>query len=249
VFAVVSEESACGVFFRPRHENFVSRRDLVHRRVNRRGCNSTRTCHPALNHEGSFRHGRIRSRGDVPLLFTGQVFAGDHSGDARSQADRALQALGATLVKAGADLSRVVRLTGYVADDKSMAGVEAAIAARFADAAPAVTLVRTPLSVRCGRCVQPWRRVPGPAAVESSIPPPPSARGRKDLHSGRPTGNRPPPLRLTMAGLPTVAHLTGRSRHRSSQGLIKPVANDAVALGEVAASRRRGRSADGDTNG
>src|SRR5688572_18433319 len=57
---------------------------------------------------------------DVPLVFTGQVFARNMSAHAGAQADDALRELGEVLVRAGAELSGLVRLAAYVADDRSV---------------------------------------------------------------------------------------------------------------------------------
>ena len=50
------------------------------------------------------------------------------------------------LARYGSDLTRAVRLCAYVADDRSVAKVEAAVARRFAARPVAFTLVRTPLT-------------------------------------------------------------------------------------------------------
>ena len=83
---------------------------------------------------------------DVPLIFTGQVFATDVSRDARGQAEQALDQLAAQLGRAGGDLHRIVRLNAYVADPAATAAVDAVIAARFAAAPPAVTVAYTALA-------------------------------------------------------------------------------------------------------
>src|SRR5687767_810119 len=85
---------------------------------------------------------------DGPLVFTGQVFAMEGTGDARAEAGRALSALAATLAKAGSAPARVVRLAAYVADDAAVSTVEAAVATRFAETPPAFVLIRTPLARR-----------------------------------------------------------------------------------------------------
>jgi enamine deaminase RidA (YjgF/YER057c/UK114 family) len=84
---------------------------------------------------------------DGPMMFTGQIFAADVTREARAQAEQALDLLGIQLTKAGGDLQRVLRLNAYVADDTVTPIVDAVIAARFAGAPPALTLVRTPLAV------------------------------------------------------------------------------------------------------
>ncbi|MSU66858.1 MAG: RidA family protein [Opitutus sp.] len=85
---------------------------------------------------------------DGPLLFTRQIQATDVSRDARGQAEQALDQVAAVVAAAGGDMKRILRLNAYVSDDAATAAVDAAIAARFADAPPAVTLAHTPLSVK-----------------------------------------------------------------------------------------------------
>lgn len=84
---------------------------------------------------------------DGGLVFTGQVFASDPTGDARAQTGEALAALATTLTRAGSDFARVVRLSAYVADNAAVAEVEARVATRFADAPPAFVVIHTPLAV------------------------------------------------------------------------------------------------------
>lgn len=180
---------------------------------------------------------------DGPLVFTGQIFADDPSGDARSQAEGALRALGAALAKAGGDLARVVRLNAYVSDDGAVAGVETALAARFADAPPAFTLVRTPLTV-AGAVVAFEAVATGsrtPSAVE--IVNPAAAvlpAGGKIFISGQ--VERGPDLgrsaKLTMGGLyRTLEHL-GLKKGDVVQvkAFIKPFSDHAAAAREIAAS-------------
>jgi enamine deaminase RidA (YjgF/YER057c/UK114 family) len=83
---------------------------------------------------------------DAPLVFTRQFSAADTKNDARAQADQALEALAIALRDSGSELTQVVRLNAYVADDGAVAPVEAAIAARFATTPPATTLVRSSLA-------------------------------------------------------------------------------------------------------
>lgn len=83
---------------------------------------------------------------DAPLLMTSQLLPTDVSRDARNQADQLFDQLGALLARTGGDLKRVLRLNVYVASDAATAGLDAAIAARFADAPPAVSLMFTPLA-------------------------------------------------------------------------------------------------------
>lgn len=82
---------------------------------------------------------------DQPLVFTGQIFAANLSGDPRRQSEGALEALAAVLAPAGATLAGIVRLNAYVADEASVAAVQAAVALRFGDAPPAFTLAYSPL--------------------------------------------------------------------------------------------------------
>ncbi|MBI4623745.1 MAG: RidA family protein [Verrucomicrobia bacterium] len=88
---------------------------------------------------------------DAPLMFTGQIMAPDAASDARGQAERALDRLGVVLNSAGGDISRVLRLNAYVAEDKDTPAIEAVVAARFAGAPPVVTLVRSSLIVKDAR--------------------------------------------------------------------------------------------------
>jgi len=83
---------------------------------------------------------------DAPLLFTPQVFSADPQAEARADTLGALAALERVLVAGGSDFTRVVRLHAYVAREEAVAIVEAVVAARFAAALPAFTLVRTPLT-------------------------------------------------------------------------------------------------------
>ena len=83
--------------------------------------------------------------GDVPLLFTEQILPRAGSTDASKQVAEIIDALSALLDQAGGDLSRVVRLNFYVVDDAVTPVVHSALAARFRDAPPAVSIVRSPL--------------------------------------------------------------------------------------------------------
>ncbi len=83
---------------------------------------------------------------DGPLIFTAQVYAADLSRDARGQAGQALDQIGLLLAKAGGDLTTVLRLNVYLADERSAAAVDALLAERFDAAPPAVTTVVSPLS-------------------------------------------------------------------------------------------------------
>ena len=185
--------------------------------------------------------------GDVPLVFTGQVFAAESSGDASVQANRALDALSTTLAKAGSDLSRVARLTAYVADDAAVGAVEATIAARFADAPPAFTLLRTPLAVADARVafeavgvssrVAPTVEIIGASAA--ILP-----AGGKIFISGQAERGTDlaSAVKLTMAGLlRSVAHLgLQTSDIVQVKGFIQPFGEHATAMREVAASFKGG---------
>lgn len=83
---------------------------------------------------------------DGTWVFTGQVFARHAASAVRSEAEAALTALDEVVARSGSDLTRAVRLCAYVADDRSVAEVEAAVARRFAAMPVAFTLVRTPLT-------------------------------------------------------------------------------------------------------
>jgi enamine deaminase RidA (YjgF/YER057c/UK114 family) len=180
---------------------------------------------------------------DGPLVFTGQIFPGNTSGDARAQAESGLQALEAVLAKAGAQSSRVVRLNAYVADDRCVPVVEAMLAARWAGNPPAVTIVRTPLPI-AGALVS-FEAVAAstrtPAAVEvidanvAILP-----AGGKIFISGQAErgSDLAAAVKATMAGLHrSVLHLgLKKADIVQVKGFIKPVDQHAIAMREVAAS-------------
>jgi enamine deaminase RidA (YjgF/YER057c/UK114 family) len=83
---------------------------------------------------------------DGPLIFTQQVAAASPGGEAKAEAAGALQNLASVLAGVGSDLTRVVRLNAYVADDAAVAAVDSAVAAQFAATPVAFTLTRTPLT-------------------------------------------------------------------------------------------------------
>lgn len=180
---------------------------------------------------------------DSALVFTGQVAASDHSGDSQAQADGALRALDANLAKAGSDLTRVVRLNAYVADDRSIAGVKAAVAARFAAAPPAFTLVRTPLAAAGAKvafeAVAATSRAPSAVEVlgaSAAVLP----AGGKIFISGQAIKGTDlaSSVKLTMAGLHrSVAHLgLKKSDIAQVKAFITPFGDHAAAAREVAAS-------------
>lgn len=180
---------------------------------------------------------------DVPLVYTGQIFGADDAGDASRQAERALRALEATLARAGSDLKRVVRLSAYVADDRAVGPVEAAVAQRFADAPVACTIVRTPLAVPTAlvafEAVAMSSRTPSAVEVMDGVGAVLPAGG-KIFISGQ--AARGPDLaaavKATMAGLHrSVEHLgLGKSDIVQIKGFIQPMREHASARREVAAS-------------
>lgn len=110
---------------------------------------------------------------DGPLLFTEQILPRAVSAGADAQVKEVIDALAALLSEAGSDLSRVVRLNFYVADDSVTPVVHAALAARFQNAPPAVTLVRSPLprqgaSVACDAVAAIARRGEGIQKIGTS---------------------------------------------------------------------------------
>ena len=88
---------------------------------------------------------------DGPLLFTEQIFPRNVSANPQAQVAEVIASLDTLLKEAGGDLGRVIRLHFYVADDAVTPVVHAALAARFRDAPPAVTIVRSVLAVAGAR--------------------------------------------------------------------------------------------------
>lgn len=180
---------------------------------------------------------------DGPLVFTGLIHATGGREDARAQAGRALQALGAALASAGSDVSRVVRLNAYVTSDTAVAGVEAAVAAQFGDTPVAFTLVRSPLPV--ANALVAFDAVAmsarAPAAVEvvnASVAILPV--GGKIFISGQAEKGTDlaSAVKLTMAGLHrTLAHFRlQKSDVVHVKAFIKPFSDHATATREIAAS-------------
>lgn len=180
---------------------------------------------------------------DAPLVFTGQVFAAEFSRDARAQAEDALRALDGVLAKAGSELARVARLTGYAGDDHAVAAIEAAVAVRFAAAPVAFTVVRTPLA-RAGALVAleavAWSsRAPARVEVIGEAAAVLPAGGKifisgqaekgADLASG---------VKLTMAALHrSLAHLGLKpSDVVQVKAFIRPFSDHAAAVREAIAS-------------
>ncbi len=180
---------------------------------------------------------------DAPLVFTGQIFASAPGGDARDEATRALDALAATLKTAGSDLTQVVRLSAYAADDAVMPAVDALVAERFAAAPVGLTVVRTPLA-------RPSARVAFEAVAVSSRSEAAVARigpdaavlpaGGKIFISGQ--AERGADLasasRLTMAGLHrSLAHLgLAPADVVQVKAFIRPFADHAAATRAIAES-------------
>ena len=180
---------------------------------------------------------------DAPLIFTGPITAQEPLGDVRSQAEAALDALGRTLATGGGDLSQVVRLNAYVADDAAIAGVMAAVTTRFAAAPPAFSLIRTPLAAPGARVAFEAVAVSSRAPSSVEVVAPAAAvlpAGGKIFISGQ--AEKGPDLatavKLTMAGLHrSVAHLgLKKSDIVQVKAFIKPFGDHAAAAREVAAS-------------
>lgn len=145
---------------------------------------------------------------DGALAFTGMLLGwdadGNISGDARTQATRAIANLETALQEVGGDLTRVVRLYVYVVDDGLAAAVDEVIAGAFAAFPPAVSYMRSPLPASGAQvgidavASVPSReraaaaapsRLPAPAAgARVAVMPP----GRKVFFSGQiePTGRK-----------------------------------------------------------
>lgn len=180
---------------------------------------------------------------DIALVFTGQVFAADLMGTARAQAVDALRSLETVLGKYGSDLTRVVRLTAYVAEDAAVGDVDGVVAERFAAAPVAFTLVRTPLA-RSGAKIA-WE------AVASSSRAPAKVEIRDSAAAVMPAGGKlfisgqaekgtdvASAVRLTMAGLHrSLAHF-GLTKADVVQvkAFLQPFGEHATAAREVAES-------------
>ena len=180
---------------------------------------------------------------DAAFVFSGMVVAADVSGNVTAEAEKAIDALGATLAKTGSDLGRVVRLSAYVAEDAAVAPVESVIAARFAGHPPALTMIRTPLGSPRARvaleAVASTSRSPGAVEIvdqAGAILP----AGGKIFISGQAerASDQAAAVKLTMAGLHrSVAHLGLRkSDIVQVKGFIKTMGEHDAARREVAAS-------------
>lgn len=179
---------------------------------------------------------------DGALVWTGQIFAPKQDGDAGAQSEAALAALDGVLAKSGSGLTNVVRLTAYVADDAAVKAVDAVLAARWAKAPVAFTLVRTPLALSGARVAfEAVATSPRAAtAVEVTEGAAVLPAGAKIFISGQ--AEKGPDVatavRATMAGLHrSVAHLgLKKSDVVQVKAFIRPFADHAAAQREVAAS-------------
>ena len=179
---------------------------------------------------------------DGPLVFTHQIAPPATAGDAAAQAAGALQALAGVLAGAGSDLTRVVRLNAYVADDAAVPAIDAAVAAQFAATPVAFTLSCTPLTVPGARvmfeAVATTARAPGAAEILERAAVLPAGgkifisgqveRGT-DLASG---------CTATMAGLYRSLEHFGLKKSDVVQvkAFFRPVADPAAATRAIAAS-------------
>ena len=179
---------------------------------------------------------------DGPLVFTHQVAAPDLAGDARSQADGALQTLAGVLGGAGSDLTRVVRLNAYVGDDGAVTAVDAAVAAQFGATPVAYTLTRTPLTTPGARVVLEAAATTAraPAAVERFAHAAVLPAGGKIFISGQ--VERGTDLAsgctATMSGLYRSLEHFGLTKSDVVQvkAFFRPVADPSVATRAIAAS-------------
>jgi enamine deaminase RidA (YjgF/YER057c/UK114 family) len=180
---------------------------------------------------------------DVPLVVTGQIFPDSAAGDASTQAVAALRKLESVLSSAGGDVSRLARLNAFVADDRAVSAVEAAVAGRFRDLPVAFTVVRTPLAVpgaqvafeAVGISSRPASAVEMLSRDAAILP-----AGGKVFISGQAErgSDMAAAVRATMAGLHrSVAHLGLRKADIVQvKAFIQPFAEHAVAVREIAAS-------------
>lgn len=82
---------------------------------------------------------------DGPLYFSAQARARDLTRDAATQAAEAVGRLLSDVATAGGSAATVARLNLYVAEPSDLAAVERAVAVRFGEARPTMTVVVTPL--------------------------------------------------------------------------------------------------------
>jgi enamine deaminase RidA (YjgF/YER057c/UK114 family) len=157
---------------------------------------------------------------DVPLVFTGQIVAANLAGDARSQADGALQALAARLRPAGADLAHVVRLNACVSGDADVEGTLAAVAAAFAGGGPAFTLIRTPLAA------------PGARVAFDAVAVATRAGGAVELSPGG-TAVLPAGGKLFISGQAEKGTDTGSAVKQTMAGLHRSLAHVGLAKTDV----------------
>ena len=178
---------------------------------------------------------------DASLVFTGAV-TGPAAADTATEAAGALAELDRVVRAAGGDPAGIMRLNALVASDADVAGVETAVARRFADSPVAYTLVRTPL-VTTGRRVA-FEAVAtaaaNPASVEFRGGAAVLPAGGKVFVSGQAEkgADVAEAVRATMAGLHrTLAHLGLRKVDVVQiKAFIAPFTDHAAAVREVAAS-------------
>ncbi|HRE79591.1 MAG TPA: RidA family protein [Opitutaceae bacterium] len=88
--------------------------------------------------------------GDVPLLWTGQIYGwaadGRISGQAQEQADAVVRHLRAALSAGESSFDLVVRINAYVTSDEVTPVLMAALTRAFAEKQPSITVVATPLA-------------------------------------------------------------------------------------------------------
>jgi enamine deaminase RidA (YjgF/YER057c/UK114 family) len=170
---------------------------------------------------------------------TGQLLPTDVSRDARGQAEQIIEQLEALLRRADGDLTRVLRLNVYVADDAATPALDAVIAARFRDAPPAVSLMYTPLArpgalVACDAVAAVSR---GATAVEIVDRAAVMPKGGKVFVSGQ--AKRGPDfaasIRQTMDGLhQAVAHVgLAKNSVVHVKAFITPFGSHALAKEEI----------------
>lgn len=98
---------------------------------------------PAAGRPGAASAVRVA---DVPLIFTGQVFAPQPGGSLGAELAGAFDALLQVVGAAGGEPDSMVRLAIYAADDAAVAAAGGLLAERFAASPVALTIVRTPLA-------------------------------------------------------------------------------------------------------
>ncbi|HUR59172.1 MAG TPA: Rid family hydrolase [Opitutaceae bacterium] len=180
---------------------------------------------------------------DGPMVFTGLVTAPNAVMASRAQVEGALEELARTLAKAGSDLSRVVRLNAYVASDSAVSDVESAVAARFAGAPVAFTLVHSVLTTTGSLVAFDAVATTSRTATTVEIVTPSAAilpAGGKIFVSGQAERGTDvaSAVKLTMAGLHrTLAHhQLKKTDVVQVKAFIMPFSDHAAAAREIAAS-------------